>query len=183
MEDAEHARRHLDKVITVNESWRMCSGADVCYGADSAWWLNRGPTPDKFAGERWTQDHQWSVPKPPGMQTMPSKPGSDIAPPGSDFIYTGHNSAFQALGLAVAWGASCVVFLGLDLSPAPTGENHWHDDHPEPLVNSVAAYPVFMRAFNKAAPTLESMGVRVVNASRRTALTAFPQMTIEEACQ
>ena len=181
-EDAEYARRHADRVIAVNESWRMCPTADVVYGADSAWWLNRGPSAADFPGERWTQDAQWRQTKPPGLQTMRSRAGTGIAPPGSDFVFTGHNSSFQALGLAVVWGAEYVAFLGLDLSVAPDGANHWHGDHPQPLVNTRTAYPTFIRAFNKAAPAVAELGVYVVNASRRSALDAFPRMSIEDAC-
>ena len=180
-EDAAYARRHADRVITVNESWRMCPDADAVYGADTLWWQHRAPPLDEFKGERWTQQSQWKTPFPPGVQCFQSKPGTAIAPPGSGFVYTGHNSSFQALGLAVAWGAEYVVFLGLDLSALPDGTNHWHGDHVQPLVNSLTAYPTFIKAFTKAAPVLAELGVYVVNASRRTALEAFPRMTPEEA--
>lgn len=181
-QDAAHARAHLDRIITINESWQLCTGADVVYGADSAWWLHRGPTEAQFPGERWTQDAQWHVPKPAGLHTIKSRAGCAVAPPGADYVFTGHNSSFQALGLAVIWGASRVVFLGLDLSPAPDGTNHWHGDHKEPCVNSRSAYPSFVRAFETVAPALAERGVRVINASSRTALQAFERMTIEEAC-
>lgn len=181
--DVAYARRKCDRVMTINESWRMCLDADVCYGADSAWWVNRGPSAEQFRGERWTQDAQWRVAKPDGLKTFKSRPGITIAPRGSDFVYTGHNSSFQALGMAVAWGAEYIVFLGLDLSIAPSGANHWHGDHLEPLVNTRSSYPTFRNAFDKAAPVLKDMGVTVVNASRRTELTAFSCRTIREACE
>jgi len=162
----------------------MCATADVCYGADSVWWMHRGPKPqvDDFTGELWTQNHQWHVPRPPYLRVIESRAGDGLPQPGDKFVYTGHNSAFQALGLAVTWGATDVVFLGLDLQSADGGPNHWHEDYTGPVRNVRVAYPTFIRAFNKCAPVAAQMGVRIVNASRQSALTAFPRLTLAEAC-
>ena len=180
--DATYAREHARRVIVINETWRLCPSADVLYGADHTWWAHRAPPPEAFLGERWTQQAQWPHPGPPApLQVMQSKPGHRISPPGANVIETGSNSAYQGAGLAVVWGASRVVFLGLDLC-APDGEpNHWHGDHAPPCVNSRVAYPGFIKAFTAAAPRFAEHGVTVVNASRRTALTCFPRMTIQEA--
>lgn len=179
-----YARAHLDRIIAVNESWRMCPSADVLYAADSSWWIHRGPPPDagEFAGERWTQTSQWPVKRPPWLNAIESKPGRNIAPPGGNFVYTGNNSSFQALGLAVLWGAKFVVFLGLDLQTAVDGSNHWHPDHPAPLVNSYSAYPNFIRAFREAQPALEALGITMLNASPQSALKCYERITIQDAC-
>lgn len=176
--DADYARCHADRVIVINETWRMCPNADVLYGADCKWWTHRAPPPDEFKGERWTQQAAWTTPFPEGLQCFKSRPGIGISPPGSDVIFTGHNSAFQALGLAVAWGSRYVVFLGLDLGVAPSGARHWHGDHVAPLVNGPATYDTFRGAFEKAAPMLKALNVHVLNASRETTLTAFPRVQI-----
>lgn len=181
--DVDAARAAAARVIAVNESWRMCPTADIVYGADCAWWTHCAP-PASLAAERWTQPVAWEAKdlNASGLNVIPSKSGCDIAPPGADHIFQGHNSAFQAMALAVIWGASKVVFLGLDLG-ASEGRNHWHDDYPEPLSNNShdQKYEIFRRAFRHAAPQLQALGVTVLNASRRTTLDCFPQCSISEA--
>lgn len=177
-EDCVYAREHADRVIAVNESWRMVPEADVLYAADWDWWFHRSPG-NRFNGERWTQ-HSHRRNDVPGLSVIESRGGNGVAPPGSDFIYTGSNSGFQAMGLAVVWGARRVVFLGLDLSTTG-GASHWHGDHVQPLRNNPLTLAHFVRAFKHAAPLLADLGVDVVNASRVTALEAFPRMTIQEA--
>lgn len=169
------------RFIAVNESWRRLPSADVLYGADMNWWMNRAPEREAFKGERWTQDKQWDQRKlPADMHVIPSKAGKGVAEPGSGFVYTGHNSSFQAMGLAILWGVRRIIFLGLDCQ-AVAGESHWHGDHVKPLVNTTSAFPVFIRCFEDAAPKVAALGVEVINASPRSALTCFPRMTIEEA--
>lgn len=169
------------RIIAVNESWRRCPVADVLYGADVNWWTNRAPKPEEFAGERWTQDKQWSGKYLPGMHVMESRAGADVSPPGSDHIFTGNNSSFQAMNLAIVWGARRVVFLGLDLSCEDGKANHWHDDYPDPVRNVRTSYAIFRRAFEHAAPKLTALGVEVINATPASALKCFPIMTIREA--
>lgn len=182
-DDAALARKYMHRVIVVNESWRMCPDADVLYGADESWWTHRRPTMDEFKGERWTQDKSWTRTKPEGVQTIRAEHGRNIAPPGADHVFTGSNSGYQALGLAVVWGAKCITFLGLDLQSAKDGMNHWHGDHPQPLTNQRTSYPNFRRAFTEAAPKLAALGVIVVNSSSETALEAFPRVPIQVAAR
>lgn len=188
-EDAKFARFNAQRVVTVNESWKMCPAGwpcDVLYGADSNWWLHAGPSPSRqphAARECWTQDHQWNSPPPPWLHVIPSRAG--IGMPGEEdgkpYIYTGSNSSFQAMGLAVLWGARRIVFLGLDLKVGGNGQNHWHADYVAPVRNVTGSYKIFRDAFNKAAPMLAERGVTVLNASRDTALECFPRVSLAEA--
>ncbi len=168
------------RTIAVNNSWRMAPFADALYAADPDWWLHCAPPLDAFHGERWTQHRQWNQrPKPPKVQEIQSELGDKISDDPS-YIYTGSNSAFQAMGLAINWGARRVIFLGLDLSRDPDGRNHWFGDYPDPIRNC-QSYPRFIQAFETVAPILQERGIQVINASRRTALNCFPKMTIEGA--
>lgn len=178
--DAYHAHARA-RTIVINDTWRMVPDADVLYGADRHWWTNRAPSARAFTGERWTQDKGWSGKTPPDLRVVRSEAGDKLAPEGSDFVYTGSNSSFQALGLAVMWGASRVVFLGLDLKATDGKPNHWHPNYEDPVRNVRNVYPRFIKAFETVAPALAARGVDVVNCSRETALTCFPRATIQEA--
>lgn len=87
------------------------------------------------------------------------------------------NSGAGAIALAAQLGARRIVLLGYDAQKTG-GAAHWHEDHPAGLGNagSVGKWP---RQFAELAKSLA--GVEIINASRETALTCWPRMTLEEA--
>lgn len=87
------------------------------------------------------------------------------------------NSGAAAIELAVHAGVSHVTLLGYDMSYAPDGQRHWHEDHTGSGGNA-GGIDVWPSLFERLAPRLK--GVRVVNASRRTALKMFERRTLEE---
>lgn len=177
--DVCYARDRAERVIAINESWRLCVDADVLYAADFEWWRQRAPTEEHFKGSRWTQNRGWPAGRvPPKMNVIDSKPGHDIDP-SLPFIYDGMNSSFQALSLAVKWGAKRVVFLGLDMG-RPGDKTHWHGDHEGTLRND-SPYPAFRKQFELVAPQLNNLGVLVINASPVTELKCFSLMDITDA--
>ena len=179
--DATYAREHAARVITVNETWRLCPTADVAYGADAGWWRKRGPTPEQFRGQLWTQRIGWRKRDVPEYMNVAEnvKTGHQVTRNGP--IALGANSSFQAMALAIHWGAAKVVFLGLDMTN-DRRKSHWHGDHPEGLRNtSDATFRTFRRNFEKAAPILQQIGVTVINASSNSALTCFEQKRLYNA--
>lgn len=173
------------RIIAVNDAWKLCPVADVLYAADADWWKEPGKAPkssQEFAGERWTTQRGWSGQNPAKLYSINillTRGGSDVS--NCEPVCDGKNSAFQAMGMAVIWGARRIVFLGLDLMPeGDTGKTHFFGSHPTPLRDS-SPYNLFRDAFDAAAPQLVAMGVTVINASRATALTCFPRMDIADA--
>lgn len=178
-EAATYARARADRVIAINESWSLCPNADVLYAADSAWWINRAPSVEEFKGARWSCDLGWfNKTPPPNVTLAPVKPGAAITLDGP--ISTGKNSSFQAMHLAVRWGAKRIVFVGLDMTAANGG--HWHADHGPGLRNTEErTYTLFRAAFESAAPELAALGVEVINASPSSALDCFRKIPLREA--
>lgn len=173
-------RLNAPKIIAVNESWKTCN-SDIVYGADPDWWVDRGPVNDN-ALECWTQDKNWKpgLAASMGIKQIRSVSGANISTD-PEYIYQGANSAFQAMNLAILFGAKRIVFTGLDLSAAPDGRKHWHE-YPEKFDRRTPnGWNIFKASFEAAAPVLHDMGVEVINASRRTVLECFPRMTMEEA--
>ena len=170
------------RIILINDSWRATDGVgDVLYGADPEWWRERKPDRIDCCAEYWTQNKNWKNPNEHqdyGLRCIRSEPGADLSLD-MRFIYQGSNSSFQAMNLAVLFGASRIVFLGLDLS-ADGDKTHWHD-YPDEFKRMEPGYALFQKAFETVAPKLQSAGVEVINASRRTALECFPRQTIQEA--
>lgn len=90
------------------------------------------------------------------------------------------NSGACAISLALAGSAARVVLLGFDCGLGPNGETHHHGDHPPELSNaeSMEGWP---RQFALVANHAKSLGVSVVNSSRRTRLESFPRAALEDA--
>jgi hypothetical protein len=95
-----------------------------------------------------------------------------------DAISSGGSSGFGALHLAFQRGAKDIRLFGFDY--LPTG--HHNDKH-----YNFPTFPVpwleFARSFDAAGPVLRDHGVKVLNASPYSAITAFEKCTVEEGLQ
>lgn len=112
------------------------------------------------------------------LNYIESEPGGGLSKR-PNTIRQGGNSGYQALALAIHFGAARVILLGYDMQFAKDGKRHWHPDHTgklhNPMSTQMRAWPVQYAELAKATP------VPIINASRATALKCFPRMTIEEA--
>ena len=96
------------------------------------------------------------------------------------FIGWGGNSGFQALNLAVQFGAKRIVLVGYDMR-CDQGL-HWHGPHGKGLNNPTPRnVERWRRVTDEAADLLRFLGVEVVNCSPISALRAYPKMGLEEA--
>jgi len=99
--------------------------------------------------------------------------GLELDPTG---LRTGINSGYQAINLAVHLGASRIILLGYDMGPDGT-RDHWFGEHPD---GQPSPYPQMREYFETLVEPLQAIGVTVINCSRRTALTAFPCVPLEQ---
>lgn len=139
--------------------------------------MNRGVP--EFAGLKITQD-RWAAGKYGALrfETLRRKDQLVLSPKG--FIGWGGNSGFQALNVAVQLGASRVVLVGFDLSL--DGGLHWHGAHRGRLNNPTTdSLRRWAAVLDDQASLLADHGVEVVNASARSALTAYPKMSLKDA--
>lgn len=171
------------KLIVINDTWRACASAHVLYAADCRWWISpaKAPNPDQFRGERWTTSRAWPDKHQTLLKTLNqvyTKHGCDLTD--CEPISTGHNSSFQATGLAALWGVRRIIYTGLDMKCDAAGRDHWHGAH-EGLSSPRFALPRFKAAFEHVAPQLAARGIEVINASRDTALKCFPRLSMTEA--
>jgi hypothetical protein len=96
-------------------------------------------------------------------------------------IAAGGTSGFGALNLAFLRGARRIVLLGFDYQPSPLGAWHHNEQHYFPHIQRAADWQQWAQNFETAAPMLRAAGVKVLNASERSAITAFPRVSIDEA--
>jgi hypothetical protein len=148
----------------------------VLYAPDLRWWRVYGAEVEQtFAGERWSCAHVDGVNHidavdDPGLSAGPGR------------INTGGNSGYSLIGLAYLWGAARIILLGYDMQRGPRGESHHHGDHGNGLPNCPAENLMeWARRMLQLGIDLRERGVEVVNATRRTAITCFERLPIEQA--
>lgn len=167
------ACRGRARVIAINDAYKLAPWADVLYACDYAWWRAHGGVP-MFSGLRFSLDRRASR---YGVQILQNTgvAGLELEPTG---LRTGHNGGYQAINLAVHFGARRIVLLGYDMQRTDN-KAHWFGDHPTGLNNP--PLPLFIPQFEQVAPLLRARGIDVINSSRETALTMFPRQSLQAA--
>lgn len=166
------------RVIVVNNTHELAPWADVLYAADERWWVVRRPYWQKFEGLKVTQSA--SAARNNGLHLVhlldPRDDRMNLAPRG--LIGRGGNSGFQAVNLALQFGARKILLLGLDFC----GEN-WHGRHRDGLRNRAhkGTLGKWAKVFDCQADILASLGVAVVNCSPCSILQRYPKASIEDA--
>jgi len=148
-------------VIVANTTFRMAPWADAVFAMDRKWWtVHYAEVCETFTGRRLT------VAALDGMKVEKLK------------VESYRNSGGGCISVAVAEGATEVVLLGYDCS-LDEGRTHWHGSHPEGMsdAKTIKVWPLI---FNHLAKDMKRKGVHVVNATRRTALTCFEKVPLEE---
>lgn len=96
-------------------------------------------------------------------------------------VGSGGNSGFQALNLAVQWGARRILLIGFDMTDS--SGVHWYGRNNWPMASNPYE-PNFVRwiaAFQAAAPVLAKLGVEVINCSVYSAMKSFPRRSLDDA--
>ena len=158
---------------------RLCPWADVVYGCDGPWWVAKNGLPD-FKGIKLA--HDTNVCATYGDVHKIEVEDHDLMlfdDPG--VVGSGGNSGFQAVNLAAQFGARRILLIGFDMHEAAGvhwyGRNTWRKANNPSTRNFVR----WRNAFADQAGVLLARGIEIINTSLESALTCFPQMTLEEA--
>jgi hypothetical protein len=160
------------RVIVINDNYQVAPWADVLYAcdfkffnwhADNLFGFRRQGgiivTCDQPAAERWHPHVRWV----PGIE----KPGLSTDP---RLIHYGRNSGYQAVNLALHFGAVRILLVGFD-HRFPGNRAHWFGDHPDKVRSW---YERWFQCWQSLLPQLAELGVRIVNCTPDSALTIFP---------
>jgi hypothetical protein len=184
-EQAEYVRGKC-RVIAVNNQGidTDCDGvrvpafapwADVLYAADTRWWLTYKDRAFNFAGTKVTIRDANGLPESVRLlQVSPSAPFD----PRPTHLATGGNSGYQAVHLAVHYGATRIIMLGFDMKEGPNKRRHWFGNHPG-VLNAIGNYGPWIRSFKQLAPVLKKMGIEALNCTPGSALDCFPKASLE----
>lgn len=169
-------------IIAVNDAYRLFPNAAVLYACDAVWWeVNKFVL--GFKGERWTSHslsprndksnlkHQELFHIIAGINHQ----GFSMKP---EVIHYGNNSGFQAVNLAILFGAKEIVLVGFDMRVV--GEkSHFFGNHKVPL-RATNSYQTWIGEFTRAWKMLNGSGIKIINATPKSAMTCFPMMKLEE---
>lgn len=180
-EVAQHC--HHFPVIVVNNAHQRLPWAEVLYAGDRDWWELYHGCPD-FAGEKWSVHESVLTDKSGiaeryGLRLVAGHrhidaPGFSLDP---KRIHYGNSSGFQAINLALLFGATRIMLVGFDMRTI--SQRHFHADYPDPAMN-LSRYEYFIPAFNEAARMLPTH-IQIINCTPHSGLRCFPMMDLEAA--
>lgn len=171
---------HLKRIV-INTSYKLAPDADALYGCDGKWWRVHKGAPE-FQGIKISQDALDGYPDVKRVILEKAADGQHvndiILKPG--IIGSGGNSGFQALNLAIQFGAKKIILLGYDMH----GDDgvHWHGLHPPDLHNPFrSTFEMWVKKFENVAGFIKNLDVEVINATPGSALKCFTFKKLESA--
>lgn len=174
---AWRARTAEGVVLVTNLTFRIAPWADHLYALDGLWWREYGQDARAtFKGRMWTPCVAATEMFGATLVTMRKRARGLSRNRG---VMYGCNSGRHLIDLAYQLGARRLVLLGYDMMPSSAGREHWHEPYPDG-VQMKPAYKGWAREFVQVAIDLKNLGTNVVNASRRTALSAFRVARLDE---
>lgn len=179
-EDVELLKGRM-RVLAIKRCVELAPWADAVYGCDLPWWRSVQGLPD-FEGVKLAYAPKACDEYGAKQVLIPNAADSDSLLFGAiGTVGGGGNSGFQALNLAVQFGAKRILLLGFDCRAENRvhwyGRNNWTGcANPHEGV-----FKRWRRAFDQGAEQLKARGVEVLNASQYTALKRFPKVTVADA--
>ena len=166
-----------ENVIAINRAIEVAPFAEVMFSMDSrlyGWYKRRNPempaeAHDAFHAFRglrvWTAGDGDSFDN--DVLLVKRLGNHGLSTSLRDGVFTGGNSGYAALQLAVCLGATNIHLLGYDMT-----RGNWHSGYPTD--GSDPSTRGWIEGFNKLAPQLEALGVKVVNMNPASKLQCFP---------
>lgn len=163
----------------MKEAYRLLPWAEVLYSCDAAHWIRNDGFPD-FAGERWSshsakKDDKSNIAEKYNLHLVEGRHGKGFSLDPNHINYGG-NSGFQAVNLAILFGARKIVLVGFDMR-AVEGKRYFFGNDPR---GRGPGYNTFKSRFDVAAKMLPS-DISIVNATPNSALTSFPMVSLDAA--
>lgn len=175
LEQPIYEAQGLVRTVVVNNSWRLAPWADALYASDAAWWAENDHA--GFAGLKVSRSVVAGVHR---VRLRGSRGAWHdhmiFEDPGT--LGAGGSSGFQALNLAVQFGARDVALVGFD-ARIDNGL-HWHGRHERTSNPTEGTAATWAMCLDRAAKPLADAGVRVVNCSPVSALEAYQKMGLTE---
>ena len=163
--------------IAINNNWEVAPWSNVLYACDKQWWdwYHQDVIRGGFKGLKITQEEKAADSYPDLIWIYGEKVNTGLSD-SVDYIKCGHLGGYQAINLAVNFGATKIILLGFDCK-IKGGVSHWFGHHPS---RSNHDFKQWAPSFNNLVPDLEERGVKVFNCCEDSAIDAFPIKRVQE---
>lgn len=169
--------RRAGVVVAINDAVKYAPWADCAVSIDTVWIRRTRYRLASFKGQQiGIVPQDWGGPHPSNMQCLRRISGPGFS---GDMrsVYTGNNSGYAALHIALQRGAQQIYLLGYDM----TGPGHFHSGYRWPCVYGADQYPAWSQMFGVLAEVARTRGARVVNCNPGSAIRCFEFQSINEA--
>jgi hypothetical protein len=174
---------HSERVIAVNQAFRLGHWVDVCFFGDRQWYKWNESRLQHWGGLlvacvadaiTWGSAQHRIKYLGRGMRY-----GLEKRP---NMVTWNKNSGAAAINLAYHLGASRIILVGFDgeaEGPPKNRRHHWHNDYPD-MGRKFNPYGRWSKTFEHIQMNAEELGMEIINANMDSAITAFPKMALEE---
>lgn len=168
--------------LAIKKNIEICPWAEVVYGCDDPWWRSVEGLPG-FKGLKLAYDRRACNDFGCGKVEIPDVKADRLLFEKTGAVGAGGNSGFQALNLAVQFGASRILLVGFDMHDR--GGVHWYGRNTYWRMSNPSQdnFRRWIAAFVTASAQLQARGVEVINASPMSALTGFRKATLDQALE
>jgi hypothetical protein len=165
------ALRDRIHVIAIKTNYDLCPWADIVYGCDAPWWIDRKGLPE-FKGLKIA--HGPETIRFPDIKRCTIEKDDRIFIEKPLTIGNGGNSGFQALNLAVQFGAKDIILIGYDFNAAG-GDLHWYGRNKALGMNnpSPSNFQRWLRGFDSIRKDVQAFGLTVINTSEISSIPHF----------
>lgn len=159
-------------VLAIKRNVDLCPWAEVVYGCDLPWWRSVDGLP-AFGGMKLAYAARACDEYGCRKIDIPDIRHDRLKFDKVGEVGAGGNSGFQALNLAVQFGAARILLVGFDMHDR--GGVHWYGRNTAYQMSNPDRdnFRRWIPAFATAAKQLAERGVEVINASAGSDLTAF----------
>lgn len=180
VQKVEFLRKRGFLVCAVQDAYRLVHWPDILYGCDAAWWDLHGERAC-YAWNCWSShsegtDEKRATADKYGLNLVAGRFESGFSYD-QRFIHYGSNSGFQAVNLAILFGAKRIYLVGFDMRRI-NDKSHFFGEHPDGL-QITGSYECFIRAFEVAARGLPA-GIKIYNATPGSALRCFERASLDD---
>lgn len=178
-EDVERVRVAREagrvRVIAINAAIRLAPWADVRFAHHALDWARPEDVGilQAFKGLRYAIEPE-AASYGATILRMSGADGLELLDRGA--VRHGKNSGYQAVNVAAHLGASRVVLLGYDMQRDAAGSLHFYRCPGVAGDDELALWRSYFDALARRMPP----GLRIVNATRSTALRSFPRISLED---
>lgn len=168
---------HNEKIIGVNNAYKLGDWVDVCWFGDSRWFQWNREELKSFNGIIVTCQRRLKNMEGHDVKSVQKGKQAGIERKPTKICWNG-SSGGSAINLAYHFGAKRIVLIGFDMK-ATNGKYNYHSDYPEKRTG-VNPYKKFMIPFPIIKKEADKLKLEILNATPNSAIKSFKTVKLED---